>query len=341
MSMEQGRTERFQRNADLEALLGELNELLGHAAAADLERTAPVDWPVVLVIGAPRSGTTLALQWLAATGALAAPTNLLARFYQAPSIGARLQRLLTDPALGQGSELGDLAGALRADAFESELGKTRGALAPHEFWYFWRRFLPTVDIEPMGARAADADWTGLRRELGLWAAVEGRPLALKGMMLQYDLPALAECFPEALFVHLERDPVSNALSLLRARERFFGTRERWYSAKPPEFEALQQASPAEQVAGQVHWTVEHVRAGLAALGPARSVTCRYEDFCADTGPFWRSLRERAAALGYSLPERHAAPASFEARDRGEREAALEREVERALADLGPLQRSTS
>ena len=35
----------------------------------------------------------------------------------------------------------------RDGGFVSELGKSRGWLAPNEFWYFWRRFLPFQDLD--------------------------------------------------------------------------------------------------------------------------------------------------------------------------------------------------
>ena len=69
--------------------------------------------PIVFVLGAPRSGTTLLTQWLAASGHFGVPSNLLARFYEAPYIGGLVQRLLTDPDLSYRDELatgGDSSG---------------------------------------------------------------------------------------------------------------------------------------------------------------------------------------------------------------------------------------
>ena len=38
---------------------------------------------VVLVVGGPRSGSTVMMQWLASSGVFAYPSNLLSRFYRA------------------------------------------------------------------------------------------------------------------------------------------------------------------------------------------------------------------------------------------------------------------
>jgi hypothetical protein len=308
--MEQDRRAPYERNRGLEDLLRDLSELLAPAERLALARQRERAWPVVLVIGPPRSGTTLAMQWLAASGAFGYPTNLLSRFYAAPAIGARVQELLTNPRYAFRDEL---AGLAREVDFTSDLGKTRGALAPNEFWYFWRRFLPTVDIEPLGERAGEVDVSGLNAELAALADVFEKPLALKGLMLMYDLPAAAAFLPDAIFLHLERDPLFNAQSLLEARERFFGDRARWYSARPPEAAELERGSPFEQIAGQVVHTQRHIADGLRAVDPTRKLSVSYAGFCADPAATWSALGERLAARGCPLPG-YDGPPRFEATD---------------------------
>ena len=50
--------------------------------------------PVLFLVGNPRSGSTVFMQFLQSTGAFAVPTNVLSRFYYAPCIGAKIQQLL-------------------------------------------------------------------------------------------------------------------------------------------------------------------------------------------------------------------------------------------------------
>ncbi|HRX04698.1 MAG TPA: sulfotransferase, partial [Anaerolineae bacterium] len=136
------RQPEHRRNPRLEALLDEISGLLGPVESEVAARYHMPAYPVVLVMGLPRCGSTLTMQWLAASGRFGYPSNLLSRFYAAPYVGARIQQLLTDPQFSFGDELHDLASAV---GFDSTLGKTRGALAPNEFWYFWRRFIPNVE----------------------------------------------------------------------------------------------------------------------------------------------------------------------------------------------------
>ena len=86
----------FARNTRLEVLLKELNDLLHPVNTATLT-DCDDRHSKIFVFGPLRSGTTLFMQWLAASGLTAYPSNLLSRFYQAPHIGARIQMVLTDP----------------------------------------------------------------------------------------------------------------------------------------------------------------------------------------------------------------------------------------------------
>lgn len=302
------RIPEFRRNSELERLLAEVNAALAGAEKALLPDHPP-RWPIVFVVGAPRSGTTLMTQWLAQSGLAAVPTNLLSRFYAAPVLGAKIQLLLTDPRYRFRDELADLAAP--AD-FASNNGKTRGALSPNEFWYFWRRFLPDDDAGPRtdAELAATVDTRTLVAELAGMTEAFGSPLALKAMLLNFNLPFLDRLFDTALFLHVRREPLANAASILDARRRQFGSEDAWYSFKIPEYDRLAGLSPVEQVAGQVFSTERGIRAGLERIAPHKQLTVSYEDFCAAPAATWEQLRERLAA-GNQLPEAaYAGPARF-------------------------------
>ncbi len=117
--------------------------------------------------------------------------------------------------------------------------------------------------------------------------------------------------PRAFFLHVVRDGLHNAQSLLEAREKYHGDRKKWYSAKPREYETLRQLDPMAQVAGQIHYTSRAIEEGLDQLPEQRWMRIGYEEFCNDPALAWRDLRAKLFALGFELPADYAGPSRFE------------------------------
>jgi hypothetical protein len=302
------RKEPWRRNESLEKLLHETNRILAPAEEVLLEKGATPRLPTLLIVGAPRSGTTLLLQWLAASGHFAYPSNLMSRFYLAPAVGARIQLLLTDERFAFRDELWDLG---QSADFSSDLGKTRGALSPNEFWYFWRRFLPNEELRPLSTdEIGQIDTEGLRQELAAVEQVFEKPVAMKALILQYNLAPLTRIFPSGLVLHVCRSPLYNAQSILEAREKFFGDRTQWYSAQPPEFASLLELDPAGQVAGQVYYTNRSIEQQLEDLDARRWLRVDYESFCAEPQRVYANLRSKLGELGWELPVEYPGPPTF-------------------------------
>jgi hypothetical protein len=299
----------FRRNEKLEALLKELNGLLVSCQEEVSRKYARPRFPLLLLMGAPHSGTTLFMQWLAESGQWGYPSNIISRFYAAPYIGARVQQILIENDIG-----GEISDFKKTRPFTSTLGKTTGALAPHEFWYFWRRFFPLhpdADVVPPEALPG-VDTERMNRELATLEAALEKPLALKAMLLNWHIPFLDSAFDQALFVNLKRDPAYVVQSMLEGRQRYFNTEDRWYSFKPPQYAWLKDLSPVEQVAGQIHFIRQATDEGLAQVAPARAWTVQYEDFCHDPAAAWAVLTEKMAGLGHALPGDYVGPRSFDA-----------------------------
>lgn len=275
-----GRVKDFKRNGSLEELLSNLNGSLFCAEdmALNSYSTEGIDYPVVFVMGPHRSGSTLFMQWLANSGLVAYPTNLLSRFYGAPVIGAHIQLMLTDPRYNFRNEILDFNSPI---SFESENGKTKGALAPNEFWYFWRRFLPFEELDwlPDEELFSLVDQEKLVNELTSLTRVFDKPFALKSMILNYNIPFLDAIFKKALFIQIKRDPVTNVSSILDARKLQLGNEREWYSFKIPEYPQLKELDPIMQSAGQLSFINSAVTKGMATLKESRKLIVEYEEFC--------------------------------------------------------------
>jgi hypothetical protein len=287
---EKKRQEAFKRNDKLEELLHRLNEFLSCSEKTSLEYYAnkKEDFPVIFLMGPHRSGTTLFTQWLANTGAVAYPSNLLSRFYAAPVIGAQIQLLLTDPQYNFRNEILDFSTDI---TFESENGKTRGALSPNEFWYFWRRYLPFKELDWLSDKELFqvVDQENLVAELTSLTRVFGKPFALKSMILNYNIPFLNAIFKNAFFIQIKRDPITNVASILEARERQLGNKSEWYSFKIPEYAQLKALDPITQSSGQLHYINHAVTNGMATVDESRKLVVQYENFCQNPEAIFNQL----------------------------------------------------
>jgi len=307
--MQLDRQKHFRRNEKLETLLKEINGILEKAEENVLKNYSKPRYPVIFIVGCARAGSTLTLQWLANTGTFAYPTNLLSRFYAAPYIGARIQQVLTDSRFSFRDEFYDFNPEIH---FSSELGKTQGTLAPNEFWYFWRRFFNYGEIQQLDQDAlAKVDASKFVSELAALEAAFDKPLVLKAHIINWNIPFVANLFDKVLFLHINRQPVHNAQSLLESREKFFGTIDEWYSFKPPEFEQLKACGPYEQVAGQVYFTNEGISKGLQQISRDRWMTVHYEEFCKDPAAVFSTIKDKFIKQDCMLDWHYKEPETFE------------------------------
>ena len=308
---EEKRSKAFNKNQTLETLLAEINHRLVPANSELVEESRSECLPKIFVHGPLRSGTTMFIQWLGQSGLAAYPTNLLSRFYGAPLIGARIQQLLTDPRYNFRDEILDFNSEVD---FRSENGKTRGALSPNEFWYFWRRFLPFEDLDylPDEELIRHGHLDGLRDELNALANMFERPFALKAMIMNQNIPALNARFDNALFVHIHRDPVFNIQSALEARKRQYGDIRTWYSFRIREYAQLKDLDPLESVAGQIAAINRSIKIGMQSIPDGRTLSIPYEEFCENPEACYRRISQRLRGLrSYPNPPDYAGPSSFE------------------------------
>lgn len=300
------RTETFTRNENLESLLKDINANLWVSEQKIISEKPLSNYPVILILGPMRSGTTLFMQWLANLGIFSYPTNLLSRFYNAPIIGAKIQLLLTDPRYNFRDELTEF---INSPDYQSQNGKTLGALAPNEFWYFWRRFLsdPNRDVWSDNELSLTMDTKTLLAELAGIMDVFGKPFAAKGMLFNYNIPFLNSIFENVLFVQIKRDLVSNVASVLDARKNQLGNASKWYSFKIPEYDLLYNLDPVTQVCGQVHYINKAVESGLALVDDSRKLLVKYEDFCTNPELYYMQMIEK---LNLKTSEGYRGPSSF-------------------------------
>ena len=307
----EARTDLFRRNPHLESLLEQLNGILQEVSAVRLSQFKAPEYPVVLVVGGPRSGTTLMMQWLAASGLFGYPSNLIARFYQAPYIGALIHEMLFNPEYRYRDDFADLRPYTLESSFSSDLGKTVGVAAPNVFWYFWRRFFdfgesPYLDEQ----KQASANTEGFVRELAAMESAFGKPFAMKGIIANWNLDLLNKLFDKILFIHLRRHPAYQMNSILQARERFRGDRKLWWGFKSPEFETMQWSTPEKQVAAQIFYTRQAITKAFGRISSERWLDVDYEQFCLNPEKIYQEITERLGLQGFGMPDQYTGKSRF-------------------------------
>lgn len=300
----------FQRNMALENLLTELNDLLSGSEERVLKNYQNPQFPVVLIVGAPRSGTTLLSQWLASSAQFGYPSNFISRFFNAPYIGAKIQRMIFDPQFAFRNEL-VLQGNDGAKVFKSKLGKTEGLLSPHEFWYFWRRFFPYGEIQKLNDDELNLiDHQAFVAELAALEAAFEKPLALKALIINWNIEYITKILPQAFFLYIHRNLFFNIHSLIQARNAYFGDTNRWYSFKPPQYEMLREFDVYSQVTGQVVYTNRAVREGLASVDNEHQLEISYEALCKNPEAVWQQLTKKLNKLDAAVPTNYVGQKSF-------------------------------
>ena len=230
--------------------------------------------PAVLVVGGPRSGTTLVSQALAAALPVSYLTNLMAAFPRSPMTAARLFH--RRPA--------------RRFDFTNYFGSVAGLDGPNDGFALWNRWFGDARgrVEPLDDAAA-AD---LRGFLDRWWATTGRPFLNKNNRNALAIAALHEAVPEALFVEVHREPVHVAQSLIHARAAVQGEKHRGWGLLAEDSDPADPMGHVDAVCRQVEAFRAAIDAGRAAVPAHRYVRVGYEDFCREPGALLEEVRSR-------------------------------------------------
>lgn len=246
-----------------------------HPAAA-----APTK-PVIIVVGPPRSGTTIVAQTIARRLPVSHLTNLTAMFPRAPLSAARFFRIHPDAAAVSGvSHYGRTA----------SLGDHNDALPLWDRWLGGDRSSLTIDLSPEQRRQ-------LQRFFGTYEQTYGRAVVAKNNNLIAHADTIGAALPTAVFLCMTRDRLELAQSLLIARRQITGDERVPYGLHPDRANA--DADVLVDVARQIDFYDELAARQLGRLGPDRFRMVSYDDFCNDPARLLHTLA--VEVLGFDAP----------------------------------------
>jgi Sulfotransferase family len=220
--------------------------------------------PILVVVGAPRSGTTVVEQTLASHLPVTFFNNLTAIFPRAPLVANQLMGRWFDASPGS----------------ESFYGRTAGFGRPNDALHLWDRWLGT-DRYALPDRLPPQAQEEMRRFFGAYQAVYGRPILNKNNALAPRVDLITDALPTAHILFVWRSPAFAVQSILGARRVIQGDPELPYGVGDPAYTPPPGRSPdyVEAVCAQVLFHDRRMREQEHALGPDRFTAVSYEGFC--------------------------------------------------------------
>ncbi len=276
ISSDNNRTKKYQKSKTQENVLEVMNQALSPKELELISNFDKPKYPIIFIVGAQRSGTTVLMQLITQLFNVSYPNNFIARYWDAPYIGAMLYKNLSDNLDNNTLD------------FNSDLGYTIGLQGPHEFGYFWKKWFPWKSWEE--PQYEKIDYSLLQKELAAWQNVNDNALIFKNLtILDSNIEILSKIFPNAFFVNVERDPIFNCQSTYQSRVKLFGNDKEWFGVKPPEYTTIKKLSIAEQIVYQIFYTRQNINKQLQKIENNRFVTISYESFTENPNKILESL----------------------------------------------------
>lgn len=241
-----------------------LNKLLAGRERKLCETAAPEAAPVILIAGAPRSGTTLVYQTLSRYMDVSCFSNLTSLFPDAPLTGTRLFRWLP---------------RRRTADFRNYYGQTAGLDGPNDGFSVWNRWLGDDRYVPRTDLSVD-EQQAIARFFSVWCATFGKPFLNKNNRNAGCLKLLSEAIPQASFLVVRRNPLFVAQSLIKARQQVQGDKSTgWGLHSHSSTDTADPLAYVDDVCDQVLRIETELKEQLQRIPQDRIIEFTYEEFC--------------------------------------------------------------
>lgn len=247
--------------------------------------------PPIMILGCPRSGTTLLYEILTGNYRTAYPSNIASLLYRSPVLATRIGLRIAGP---------------HTPRYASTYGYVPGLLAPSEAGALMRHWF--TQSQPLAS-------TNPARFAAIVASLSqtiGGPLVLKNLYLENVFDLVLAALPTIVVLRLQRDPRFTAQSILGVRREEMGSEAVWWGPKPDGYEQILSESPIRQVA----WQIEAIETAIDRLlrRPAltgRAFTGSYEELCSMPGTIMsRFIAFYRDVTGYQIESLKPAPQRF-------------------------------
>jgi len=231
--------------------------LLLYSDRRDLDPDGP---SLVFIVGAPRSGTSIAFQYITQRLNVSFPTHFCALFPQAPA----LSLVLSDALFRRPHRcLRSIHGFSIGD----------GLRGPNEWETLFR---DRVCKRLRQGRNLAPEFDRLLWGIDLWI---DRPVIVKALNVSLSIGSFAQIVPRSKFLWVDRDPLSVARSIYRAKRREGKMASQIWYVSNDALESMTFGSEAEQIASQVTLIRDSIASSFEMLPDNRRERLSYHDLC--------------------------------------------------------------
>jgi len=249
------------------------------------ENMSPPLWPIIFILACPRGASTFFQQLVISYFPIGYVSNFLAKFWKAPYIGSLLEK--------------DVISESFVSSFRSKYGHTEGSREPHEWGYFWRKWLRLTREEHYVSK--DIDFQGLLKKLAAIEKVKEAPLIFDNVRAMANIQLLKKSIGNVVVVHLKRDPYFICNSIINARVERYNDIHKFYGHPPNNMnEVLGIRDPIEQIVFQVKSIIEETQDNLDVFRDEEICEIEYNDLWQNPSSQMMKFRDFLENLGVYL-----------------------------------------
>ncbi|MFW6312244.1 MAG: sulfotransferase [Nanoarchaeota archaeon] len=223
------------------------------------------DLPIIFIIGAPRTGSTLLYQIISSLFKVTYLNNLVYSGREIPF----LSYLLSHRIYAQKGHY----------SFSSVYGNTMksGLNAPSEAGNLWRRWMPK---DKFYINESDVDQQSQQSFSNFVSAIinySGLPLLIKNLYFSQRLRFLKSTNLKPKFIYIKREPLYTAQSIFMARQEKLSDINSWWSVEPYNYHDLKKLDVYNQIASQVYYIEKQIENDLRLFNENDILVINYED----------------------------------------------------------------
>jgi Sulfotransferase family len=219
----------------------------------------------VFIIGAPRTGSTILYQAITNIFDVLYIDNLACNFRKNLFFGFCLSKKITKHQAH--------------NSFNSTHGNTEnyGFRAPSECGGFWYRWLPKdhhfIDYDEINEKMVKE----IRDEITAVSNYFDRPIVFKNLNAGQRLRLLSQCFPDAKYIFIKRNPLLTAQSIYRSRTKLNIPDHTVWGILPKNFKDLEKLEITELITQQIFHLEKQIYDDLELLEKANVYEINYEE----------------------------------------------------------------